>query len=56
MRTNEILDGIRQGRDAGKSFIKWWRIENDFTDFETFDSFIVITSYSIHYTKLYETT
>lgn len=40
MRTNEIIDGIRQGQKQGKSFIKWWRIENDFIDYETFDSFI----------------
>jgi len=40
MRTNEIIRGIEEGQKAGKKFIKWWRIENDFTDYETFDSFI----------------
>lgn len=40
MRSDEIIRGIVQGRREGKSFIKWWRIENDFTDYELLDSFI----------------
>ena len=40
MRALEIIRDIDKQRDTGKRFIKWWRIENDFTDYETFDSFI----------------
>ncbi len=40
MRTDEIVRGITKGQEEGQVFIKWWRIENDFTDYELFDSFI----------------
>ena len=40
MRSDEIIRGIKQGQIEGKSFIKWWRSENDFTDYELFDNFV----------------
>lgn len=40
MRKNQILRDIEKGKSEGKEFIKWWRIENDFTDFELVDTFI----------------
>ena len=40
MRSDEIIQGIKQGQREGKAFIKWWRSENDFTDYELFDNFI----------------
>lgn len=40
MRADEIIRDIKKGQEAGQAFIKWWRIENDFTDYELFDSFI----------------
>lgn len=40
MRSDEIIRGIKQGQREGKAFIKWWRSENDFTDYELFDNFI----------------
>ena len=43
MRSDEIIRSIQQGQREGKSFIKWWRRENDFIDYELFDSFIVRT-------------
>ncbi len=40
MRAEEIIRDIRKGQEEGQSFIKWWRIENDFSDYELFDTFI----------------
>lgn len=40
MRSADVIKGIKQGRSDGKSFVKWWRIENDFTDYELATSFI----------------
>ena len=40
MRSDEIIQSIQQGQKDGKAFIKWWRNENDFTDYELFDNFI----------------
>ena len=40
MRSDEIIRDIRMGQEEGRAFIKWWRIENDFTDYELFSSFI----------------
>ena len=40
MRADEIIRDIRMGQEEGRAFIKWWRIENDFTDYELFDDFI----------------
>lgn len=40
MRSDEIIRDIRMGQEAGSAFIKWWRSENDFTDYELFESFI----------------
>lgn len=40
MRTRQIIDGLRQGKTEGKEFIKWWRKENDFSDYELLDNFL----------------
>lgn len=40
MRAEEIINDIRKGQERGQAFIKWWRKENDFSDYELFDSFI----------------
>ena len=40
MKSDEIIRGIKQGQSEGKIFIKWWRRENDFTDYELSESFI----------------
>ncbi len=40
MRSDEIIRDIRMRQNEGRAFIKWWRIENDFTDYELFESFI----------------
>lgn len=40
MRKNQILRDIARGKEQGLEFIKWWRLENDFSDFELVDTFI----------------
>ena len=40
MRRNEILRDIEKGKEEGKEFIRWWRKENDFVDYELVDHFI----------------
>lgn len=40
MRRNQILRDIEMGKEEGKEFIKWWRKENDFVDYELVDNFI----------------
>jgi len=40
MTGGEILDRIETERKAHHKFIKWWRIENDFVDYELIDTFI----------------
>ena len=40
MRTNQIIKNLEKGKAEGKEFIKWWRKENDFTDYELVDSFL----------------
>lgn len=40
MRSGEIIRDIRKGQEEGQAFVKWWRIENDFTDYELCGSFI----------------
>ena len=40
MRANQIITELQQGKERGKEFIKWWRRENDFTDYELLDNFI----------------
>ena len=39
MRGSEILSEIEQLPDSGKAFIRWWRPENDFADYELIDDF-----------------
>lgn len=36
----QIAEAIEQGQKEGKEFIKWWRKENDFADFELIDSYL----------------
>lgn len=40
MKSNEILQDLKQAKLNGKEFIKWWRRENDFADYEMIDRFI----------------
>ena len=37
---NEILKQIKERRTDDQQFIKWWRKEEDFLDFDLIDSFI----------------
>ncbi len=39
MRGSEILKELEQLPDSGKAFIRWWRRENDFADYELVDDF-----------------
>ncbi len=40
MRAGEIIRAIENGRESGMMFIRWWRPENDFSDYELCDNFI----------------
>lgn len=40
MRVNEVVQEIRNRPGSGGEFIRWWRKENDFADYELVDSFI----------------
>lgn len=40
MTGRDVLKQIRIERKPEQCFIKWWRIENDFVDFELVDAFI----------------
>ena len=40
MDEREFLKVIEQGKKEGKEFIKWWRKENDFADFELIDRYL----------------
>ena len=40
MEEGRFLKEIEQGKSQGKEFIKWWRIENDFVDFELIDHYL----------------
>ena len=40
MTGREIEKEIREGRNANQLFIRWWRKENDFVDYELVDSFL----------------
>ncbi len=40
MRLSQILKDLQEGKANGKEFIKWWRKENDFTDYELIDRFL----------------
>lgn len=39
MRGSEILNAIEQRQSSGQEFIRWWRRENDFADYELIDDF-----------------
>lgn len=40
MRSGQIISELEQGKRQGKEFIKWWRKENDFVDFELIDRYV----------------
>jgi len=40
MKSNEIIREIGNQPTNGHEFIRWWRDENDFADYELVDSFI----------------
>lgn len=40
MKKSEILEKIKEQRNASHYFVKWWRKENDFVDYELIDRFI----------------
>jgi hypothetical protein len=40
MQSHQITSDLEEGKRAGKEFIKWWRKENDFVDFELIDRFL----------------
>ena len=43
MKSRQIIRELEQGKQQGKKFIKWWRKENDFADFELIDRYIQTT-------------
>ena len=42
MGESDFLKVIEQGKKEGKEFIKWWRKENDFVDFDLIDRYLQI--------------
>lgn len=40
MKGTEMRDAIRRQRSGDKHFIRWWRKENDFVDYELLDKFL----------------
>jgi hypothetical protein len=40
MRSNEVVREIRSRPGHGQEFIRWWRKENDFADYELIGSFM----------------
>ncbi|MBE9523422.1 MAG: hypothetical protein IME95_09535 [Proteobacteria bacterium] len=40
MKGSEILEQIKQQRTEDLNFIRWWRKENDFSDYELIDIFL----------------
>jgi len=40
MKKGEILKKINEQRNESHFFVKWWRKENDFVDYELIDRFI----------------
>ena len=40
MRSSEIVQEIKNRPENGREFIRWWRKENDFADYELVDNFI----------------
>jgi hypothetical protein len=46
MRSRQIFHELEQGKQQGKDFIKWWRKENDFADFELIDRYMKMADQS----------
>jgi hypothetical protein len=44
MKASEIIIEIRKNKVDEKNFIKWWRKENDFVDYELVETFISTTN------------
>ena len=40
MDEGEFLKVVEQGKKEGKEFIRWWRKENDFADFDLIDRYL----------------
>ena len=40
MTGREVLAQIREGRKADQQFIRWWRKEEDWLDFDIIDTFV----------------
>ncbi|WP_298439250.1 hypothetical protein [Geobacter sp.] len=40
MTGRDIMNEIRTGKRGDQHFIRWWRKENDFVDYELVDSFL----------------
>ena len=40
MKGTEILKQIKEQRSSGHCFIKWWRKENDFVDYDLLERFV----------------
>lgn len=40
MNNREIINALEQAQEQGKEFIRWYRKENDFVDFELIERFI----------------
>lgn len=46
MRASRVIHELEEGRKQGKEFIRWWRNENDFVDFELIDRYLQATGKS----------
>lgn len=40
MRSSQVIRELETRQEKDLEFIKWWRVENDFADFELVDTFI----------------
>jgi hypothetical protein len=40
MLSRQIISELEQAKRQGKEFIKWWRRENDFVDYEIIDHYV----------------
>lgn len=49
MKASEIAMELRQNKVDEKSFIKWWRKENDFVDYELVETFINTTDPNLEF-------
>ena len=39
MKKSEVLEKVKKQRNESHCFVKWWRKENDFVDYELIDRF-----------------